>query len=310
MNRVLVTGALGFLGHAVVRRLIDAGHTPIALSSRPRARSSIPSVETVHVDLRDRAKLVEVFRSIMPDGVCHLAALTRVRDSFESPLDYFDVNVGGTSALLNATRGCNPIPVAYASTVAVYGRCEGQISENHPVLPINPYGVSKLAAEQLLGYHAKTGAVGATVLRCFNLSGAVDSVGDSDLTCIIPKALAVAAGQVSHVDINGDGSTVREFIHVADAASAIVMGLEASQAGEVAIYNVGSGVKSTILDVIRTVEHVTRQPVPVKHHPPKVEPTTLTANSTSIQRELGWKPKYTSLEMMIADAWKAITMRM
>ncbi|HEY7071782.1 MAG TPA: NAD-dependent epimerase/dehydratase family protein [Acidimicrobiales bacterium] len=303
--RVLVTGGLGFVGHAVTRRLAEAGHSPVVLTSRPDGRSRVVDVPVVRADLRDRAGMRRVVEQVRPEGVCHLAALTRVRDSFEAPLDYFDVNVGGTLSLLASLAGLAPVPVVFASSGAVYGFCEGNIREDQPTRPANPYGASKLAAEEALRYHAGTGAIGVLTLRCFNIAGAVDGVGDGDTTRIIPKAVAVAADRAGVLGINGDGKAVREFTHVADVADAVVLGLAAARPGTAATYNIGSGIEVTMLDVVRTIESVTGRRLPVEHHPPKPEPAVLVADSDRIRRDLEWDPRRSSLEQIIRDAWAA-----
>jgi len=229
-----------------------------------------------------------------------------VRDSFEAPLDYYDVNVGGTLNLLASLAGLPPVPVVFASTGAVYGFCEGNISEDQPAQPANPYGAGKLAAEELLRYHAATGAIGVVTLRCFNIAGAVDGVGDADTTRIIPKAIAVAAGRADVLGINGDGKAVREFTHVADVADAMVLGLAAARPGTGATYNIGSGIEATMLDVVHIVESITGRQLPVEHLPPKPEPAVLVADSDRIRRDLDWRPRRSSLEQIIRDAWAAV----
>lgn len=302
--RTLVTGALGFLGHAVTRQLASSGHDVVALTSRPGRLSGVDGVHTAYADIRDVSALRKVVDETPPAAIVHLAALTRVRDSFDAPVDYFDVNVGGTVALLDALRG-HRVPVVFASTGAIYGPCEGRISETQPPAPTNPYAASKLAAEQLLTYQAETGAIGTAVLRCFNIAGAVDGIGDSDTTRIIPKALAVAAGRASHVGINGDGSARREFTHVADVATAIIDAINAATPGTAEIYNVGSGTDSTMLDVVQAVENVTGRQVPVEYLPPKPEPTILMADSSRLRHGLNWLPRH-SFNDIIRDAWAAL----
>ena len=303
--RVLVTGGLGFLGNAVAKRLVDDGLSPVALTSRAGAKSNIPGVEVVHSDIRDQRRLAEVVRRVAPNRVCHLAALTRVRDSFEDPLLYFDVNLGGTMALLRALEG-RQVPIVFVSTGAVYGPCEGRITEAQPTLPTNPYGASKLAAEQLLVHQARAGKIGTTILRCFNMSGAVGGVGDLDTTRIIPKALAVAAGHATHIDINGDGSVVREFSHVTDVASAVVAALKSVQLGEANIYNVGSSIECTMSTVVEAVEAVTGRQVPRKHHPPRREPAILVADSQPFRGAFKWTPAHQNIESLVRDAWTIV----
>jgi nucleoside-diphosphate-sugar epimerase len=170
--RVLVTGALGFVGNAVCWQLAkQAGHDVVALSSRPGTLSKVTGVETVHADLRDRDAVRQIVDHVRPAGVCHLAALTRVRDSFDQPLEYFDANVGGTVTLLDALAAGPPVPVVFMSTGAVYGQCDGRVTEGEPRRPTNPYGASKAAAEDVMAHQAATEAIGVAILRCFNVAG-------------------------------------------------------------------------------------------------------------------------------------------
>ncbi|MCI3276244.1 NAD-dependent epimerase/dehydratase family protein [Streptomyces cylindrosporus] len=310
--RVLVTGAYGFVGNAVVRRLADAGHDVVAMTHRPVGASlpTAPVVEAVHADLLHPEQLRQAVRGI--DAVCHLAALTRVRESFERPDEYEAVNLGGTEALVEAclAEGASagrPLRIVQASTAAVYGVPERQpIDEQTPPRPTSPYGRTKLAADEALIGQAASGAVGAVVLRAFNISGSVAGVGDPDLTRIIPKAVAVAAGQALHVDINGDGSAVRDFVHVDDLARAYVLGLQACEPGTHAVYNVGA-TGASVSDIVAVTERVTGRPISVVHHPPKDEPPTLLADTALVRRELGWKPERSSLDEIIADAWTAVS---
>lgn len=305
--RVLVTGGLGFVGHAVTRQLVGVGHEVVVLSSRPGARSRVDGVGMAYADIRDRSALSREVARVEPEAVCHLAALTRVRDSFEAPVTYFDVNVGGTVALLGALENLGPVPVVMVSTGAVYGACEGHVDEAQPTRPTNPYAASKLAAEELLSYQAGTGAVGAVTMRCFNVAGAVDGVGDPDRSRIIPKALAVAAGLADELVINGDGKAVREFTHVADVAAGVAAALGAARSGYASTYNAGSGTEATMLDVVEVVEAVTGRPVPVRHVQAKPEPAVVVANSSAIREQLGWIPEHTDLRQIVADAWAATT---
>lgn len=305
--RVLVTGGLGFIGQAVTRDLLRHGHQVVVLT-RGRTRPVSAGAEVAAADLTDRAAVAGVVRGGGFDGVCHLAALTRVRDSFADPLGYFDVNVSGTLYLLQALAEARPGAVprfVFGSTGAVYGSRDGQLQEVSPTQPGNPYGASKLAAEQMVGYQAAAGALAAVTLRCFSVAGAVDGLGDDDTTRIIPRALAVAAGDEPQVMVNGDGSAVREFVHVADVATAYRLALDAAVTGEHRVWNVGSGRGVTVADVVETVHRVTGRPVPVEHQPPKPEPQVLMADNSRIRAELGWEPRHSDLEEIVRDGWTA-----
>ncbi|MFF2792144.1 NAD-dependent epimerase/dehydratase family protein [Streptomyces sp. NPDC058049] len=304
-----MTGAYGFVGNAVVRRLAEAGHDVVALTHRPAGAPlpELPVSQVARSDIRDKKALAAALDGI--EGVCHLAALTRVRESFDRPEEYQDVNAGGTVALLDALAAASPnlTPrVILGSTAAVYGAPERQpISEDTAPAPSNPYGVSKLAADDALRVRAEAGEIEAVSLRCFNISGAVSGVGDADESRIIPKAVAVAAGRYPHLEMNGDGDAVRDFVHVDDLARAYVLALEATSA-PYRLYNVGATAAS-MREIVATVERVTGKPVPVVHRPPQPEPPRLVADISRITTDLGWKPERSSLEALVADAWSAVS---
>ncbi|MFC4911621.1 NAD-dependent epimerase/dehydratase family protein [Actinomadura gamaensis] len=300
--RVLVTGAAGYVGYAVGRRLVAAGHEVDGLVRAPD-RTLPPGVRPVVGDLLAPLVLDETY-----DAVCHLAALTRVRESFTEPLRFFTANVQGTVHLLDALTG-SPT-VVFGSTAAVYGTPEKQpIPESQPPAPSSPYGTSKLAAEEVVRYQAATGRIGAVVLRTFNVSGSVDGRGDPDPTRLIPRALAVAAGQAPHLEVNGDGAAVREYLHVDDLARAYELALSAGTPGTHRTYNVGSGVGASVAEVISAVEQVTGRDVPVVHRPPSPEPPLLLCDAAAIRRDLGWEPERSSLAEVIGSAWEALRSR-
>lgn len=321
--RVLVTGGLGFVGRAVARDLVGAGHR-VDVLSRGRAGVRPPAgADLVTGDVRDRDRIAAVVAAGRYDGICHLAGLIRGRDSVGDPLSYYDVNLGGTVNLLSAVKAVGPVgerPVRFvlASTSIVYGsRRTGALSEDLPPAPENPYGASKAAAEQLIGYHAATGEISAATLRCFNVAGAVDGYADTDPTRIIPNVLRAARGELPRVTLNGDGSAVREFTHVLDVASAFRLAVEANgtaanstaangtaAAGAAPVYNVGTGRGVSMAEVIATAERVTNRPVPVEHLPPKPEPHTLVSDPRRIMAALGWAPVHSDLAEIIGSAWR------
>jgi UDP-glucose 4-epimerase len=308
--RVLVTGAGGFVGGVVADRLAAAGHEVTALVRTPPAvRRLPPAVEVVVADILDPLSLTAAGVDRGFDGVCHLAALTRVRDSRREPLRYFAANVGGTVNVLDAIaagaeRTGRPASVVLGSSCAVYGDGGATpIPETARPCPSHPYGASKLAAEQVLAHLAETGRVGAVVLRSFNIAGAAGGHGDTDTTRLLPAALATAAGLRDAVGVNGDGSVVREYVHVADLADAYVAALEAAQPGRCDVYNVGSGIRVTVGEVLSAVERVTGRPVRRVRRPAATEPRILVSDSRRIRAELGWDSPLSHLERVVADAW-------
>jgi UDP-glucose 4-epimerase len=284
------------------------GHEPVALvrGHHPAPRAA---VQVVPGDVLDLGSVRSAVAGV--DGVCHLAARTRVRESITDPLPYWRTNLVGTLNLLEALtdRADRPPPMlVLASTAGVYGTPQQQpISEDAPTLPQNPYGAGKLAADQAAASVAATGALGAISLRAFNIAGAADGVTDPDLTRLIPKILAVQAGLEPELAINGDGSAVRDFVHVLDMAEAFALAINACTPGRWRAYNVGSGRRARVLDVLRTAEQITGRPVPTRHRPPAPEPAVLLADHTRISHDLGWAPRHSDLPTILTDAWNALT---
>jgi UDP-glucose 4-epimerase len=306
---VLVTGGLGFVGHAVTRDLVAAGlRTTVLTRGRADARPT-DGAQVVTGDIRDRGRMQEIVQHGDFDAVCHLAALTRAPESYADPLTYFDVNVGGTLNLLmalEATRDSTrePVRFVFSSTNVVYGsRHTKALTEDLDPHPENPYAAAKLSAEWLVGAYAATGVIGATTLRFFSVAGAVDRVGDSDLPRIVPSVLRALAGDVPYMTLHGDGSAVRDFVHVLDAATAVRLSLAATKPGEHHLYNIGTGVGTSVAEVVRTAEEVVGRTVEVRHLPPTAEPQNLTADNSRAVKELGWHPAHSDLHEILADAW-------
>ncbi|GAB0103287.1 UDP-glucose 4-epimerase GalE [Nocardia sp. JMUB6875] len=292
-RRVLITGAGGYLGGAVVRALKAAGHQPVALVRSGGAGFS--GADDVRVaDLLDPDGLRQAVAGV--DAVCHLAGLTRARESFDEPVRYYDVNVGGTIALLEAMDAAGVAGLVFSSTCAVYGSPECQpMTEDLPVDPPHPYASSKVAAEVAVETQARSGALGAVVLRLPNLAGG----DDHDPTRLIPRVLAAAMTQTP-LGVNGDGTAVRDYLHVDDAAAAFVAAVERMpEPGGFARYNIGSGRGTSILDVVAAVERVTGRRVPLVHNPPAVEPPTLIVDAAKAGAELGWKPRHSEIDAII-----------
>lgn len=304
--RVLVTGATGFVGYTVAAALVDAGHDVTALA---RDERDLPvGVQRVHGDLLRVESVVSAVESTGAAAVCHLAALARVRDSQADPLAYWRTNVGGTLAVLQAMtrRGGSPGRLVVASTCAVYGERAAQpITESAHPEPTNPYGTSKLAADRAIADLAAAGALGAVSLRAFNIAGGTPGHPDGDETRLIPKIVAVAQRRAAELAVNGDGSVVRDYVHVADMADAFVRALASCRPGRWTAYNVGSGLRSTLADVIAAAEAITGARVPVRHNPPADEPRELLADATRIRDELGWRPARSQLCRVVGDAWEA-----
>ncbi len=283
--RVLVTGARGYVGQAVVAAVSEAGHTPVVFAG----------------DLLDTESLTAAMAGI--DAVCHLAGLTRARESWDHALDYFQVNVTGTLNLLSAMSAHTVPRLVFASTGAIYGSPATQpMSEDLPDDPPHPYAASKRAAEMAIEYYARAAGVAATILRLFNVAGGTDP----DPTRIVPRILAVATGNAPHLTVNGDGSATRDLLHLHDAATAFTAALDRPPPpGEARRYNIGSGTGASVMDLVHAARQLTGHPIPLIHNPPAPEPQTLVADPTRAHTELGWAPHRSSLAEILADAWTA-----
>ncbi|WP_447005166.1 NAD-dependent epimerase/dehydratase family protein [Saccharothrix isguenensis] len=277
--RVLVTGATGYVGRVVMAELVAAGHTSIPFTGDVRSRDGLAGFGDV-------------------DAVVHLAAVARVRESFDDPVRYYDVNVGGTVNLLRSP----PPRFVLASTAGVYGTAGVPVvGEDRPRAPSNPYAASKAAAEDVLAWAAATGRVGAVALRLFNVAGG----GDRDDTRVITKACGVAAGRVPSMEVFGDGSAVRDFVHVRDVARAFVTAVEHCGEGYEAL-NVGA-TPASVADVLDAVERVTGRPVPVVRRPAHPGEVREQRADTERLRALGWAPTCSDLDALVRDQWAAET---
>ena len=249
--RILVTGAHGFLAAAVIADLSAAGHK-VATLTRRGPTSSSPDWSVYAADLRDREQTARALAASRFDVVCHLAALTRVRESFDRPIDYWDANVTGTLNLLRAIN--DNAGLVLASTAAVYGTdVEGALDEGRPVRPGSPYAASKSAAEQIVAQTAESRGVGSTVLRCFNIAGAFAGVTDTDTSRAIPALLRVASGESEAFVINGDGTSRRDYTNVVDAARAFRLAVENCRLGH-RTFNVGTGLGISLNDLVNTAQ--------------------------------------------------------
>lgn len=294
--RVLVTGVAGYLGRAVARGLAEAGHEVRGLVRREFGHPA--QWPTVCVgDLRDRDAMAAAVADV--EVVCHLAGLTRARESRGAPLRYFDVNVGGTVTLLEAMDAAGVHGLVFASTASIYRTPAPQpMAEEVADAPPHPYAASKQAAEQVIAGQAEAGRLGAIILRLFNIA----SGDDPDQTRIIPRALAVARGDTPRLSVNGDGTVVRDYLHIEDAARAFTAAVtRIPEPGGHRRYNIGSGTGTSINDLVAAVERVTGRPVPIDQRPPAAEPQRLICDPGRAQRELHWAPSSSDIDTLIRD---------
>jgi UDP-glucose 4-epimerase len=303
----------------VARELLAEGHEVVVYDSLYKGhRDAVPDGAVfVQADLLDGLTLRNALRQHRVDAVVHLAADSLVGESIADPAKYYRNNVQAGLSLLDAMRDLKVGGLVFSSTVSVYGEPEKQpISETDPTSPINPYGETKLAFENALGWYGNAYGLRSTSLRYFNAAGATEHHGERHVpeTHLIPLVLHVAAGRLPEITIFGDdyptkdGTCVRDYIHVVDLARAHVLVLGALSRHDAGgrVYNLGCGRTGySVREVIDVARRVTGKEIPVRVGPRRTgDPAMLIASSERIVRELGWRPTMPDLGDIIESAWR------
>jgi UDP-glucose 4-epimerase len=315
--KLLVTGGAGYIGSVVSRLLLDAGHQVTVLDDLSTGHSTAIAADATHVDARihDARRVLTADAGF--DGVLHFASLIQAGESMSKPEKYWDNNVVGSLALLDAARAAGVTRFIFSSTAAVYGNpVEVPITEEAQKAPTNTYGATKLAFDMALTSEAFAHNLGAVSLRYFNVAGAYlrDGVAIGERhdpeTHLIPIALQVAAGKREKLQLFGDdyptvdGTCVRDYIHVEDLARAHLLAIEAATPGEHKIFNLGNGNGFSNRQVVEVAREVTGHELPMEIAPRRDgDPATLVASSERARTELGWVPQKATLQDMIGDAW-------
>jgi UDP-glucose 4-epimerase len=318
--RLLVTGGAGYIGSVVAALLGARGHDVVVLDDLSTGhRDAVPaSASFVQGTVRDDAAAL-LASGI--DAVLHFAAKSLVGESMENPSLYWESNLGGTLALLEAMRATKTSRIVFSSTAATYGEPDTTpIAETAPTRPTSPYGASKLAVDTALAEYARMHGFGGVSLRYFNVAGAFEDSGGrwygerhAPETHLIPNILAVAAANAAGADRGvqlfgddyptPDGTCIRDYIHVADLAHAHLLALDACAPGQHRIYNLGVGNGFSNREVLDMCREVTGQDIPAVIRPRRPgDPAVLVASADRIKAGLGWQPDR-QLRSMVADAW-------
>ncbi|MEX2672116.1 MAG: UDP-glucose 4-epimerase GalE [Phycisphaeraceae bacterium] len=315
--RILLTGGAGYVGSACLRWLIKHGHEPVAFDNLSEGNPpAVPDDRLIVGDILDTDPLAQAMRDSGAEAVMHFAALALVSDSINEPDRYWQNNLMGTRSVLEAMRQAEVNRILFSSTCATYAfGAEMPITEETPQKPQTPYGTTKLAAENIIRDYARAFGFGCTLLRYFNASGA-DPDGQfgedhTHETHLIPLILQAAVGRRDKVTLYGtdwptpDGTCVRDFVHTDDLAQAHQLAIEALQPGEDRLYNIGTGVGTTVMQVLKACEKAAGRPIPHELADRRPgDPATLVASSARIRHELGWDPQYTDINKTVATAWK------
>lgn len=313
----MVTGGAGYIGSQTVRQLAEGGVAVTVLDDLSTGHRAAlpPGVELVEARVHD----AEAARAALEncDAVLHFAASIEAGESVTEPDRFWGNNVVGTLVLLRAMVDANVDKIVFSSTAAVYGDPPANpIPEDSPLLPTNPYGQTKLAAEMAIHDHAHAYGLSTVFLRYFNAAGADPSGAHGPdhhhKTHLITLCMEAALGRVDALKVFGtdyptrDGTCVRDYVHVADLADAHLLALDALATGKGSgIYNLGNGEGHTVREVIDIAREVTGvEFVAVDSGRRPGDPEMLIASSHLAMRELGWKPQRAELGTIISDAWR------
>ena len=315
--KVLVTGGAGYIGAHACKALARAGFEPVVFDNLSTGWSgAVKWGPLVRGDLMDRASIDAALAEHRPAAVMHFAALSLVGESMQDPGLYWRVNVGGALNLLEACAAAGVSNFVFSSTCATYGDQDGVLlTEETPQRPINAYGGSKLAIEQMLQDFGKAAGISHVIFRYFNVAGA-DPEGETGEqhvpeTHLIPLMLDAVAGKRPALTVFGtdyptrDGTCVRDYVHVTDLADAHVLGLRRLLDGKGnGVFCLGTGRGFSVREVIEASRAVTNREVPVVIGDRRAgDAAARVSSSTHAIEELGWEPKHSTLRQMIGDAW-------
>ena len=318
-EHILVTGGAGYIGSHIVRDLGERGYLPVVLDNLSSGHAdAVLCGELIRGDVADSELVGSILRKFAIRSVMHFAAFIQVGESVSQPLKYYENNSFNCLRLVKACLENGVENFIFSSTAAVYGMPEKvPVDEQAPLLPINPYGGSKLVSEMILRDAAAANPDFRYVaLRYFNAAGADRQarLGQDYLrpTHLLTLALKTALGRFPKLEVFGtdyqtpDGTAIRDYIHVDDLAGAHMLALEfLKTAKQSRIYNCGYGIGHSVLDVIAAAKRVTGIDFPVVHAARRPgDPAALVADTGLIHRELGWKPSVPRLDEIVASAWE------
>jgi UDP-glucose 4-epimerase len=315
-KHVLVTGGAGFIGAHACKALAQAGYIPVAFDNLSTGwADAVKFGPLVQGDLLDRAAIDTAFSQYRPIAVMHFAALSLVGESMSDPGRYWRTNVNGSLNLIEAAVAAGCMNFVLSSTCATYGDQDGVVlNEDTPQHPINSYGASKKAIEEIVKNFSAAYGLNHVIFRYFNVAGADPEaeVGEQHRpeTHLIPLMLDAIEGRRPALTLFGqdyatpDGTCVRDYVHVMDLVDAHLRGLDWLLAGKGnRAFNLGTGHGFSVREVIDASRAVTNRDVPITLGPRRAgDAARLVSGSERAREELGWQPKRSTLPVMIRDA--------
>lgn len=318
MENVLVTGGAGYIGSHACKALRTAGYIPVTFDNLETGwRAAVKFGPFVQGDLMDPASIAAVFTDYKPVAVMHFAALSQVGESMNDPARYWRNNLVGSLNLIEAAVAAGCLDFVFSSTCATYGYQDNVVlDENSAQYPMNTYGASKRAIEDVLVAFQNAYGLRHVIFRYFNVAGADPEAEVGELhqpeTHLIPLMLDAISGKRAALTVFGtdydtpDGTCIRDYVHVCDLVDAHVLGLKWLQDGKKSrVFNLGTGSGFSVREVIDQSRLVTNRPVPYVDGDRRLgDCTKLVSGSVRAEVELGWKPTRSTLDMMITDAWR------
>ncbi len=318
MKKVLVTGGAGYIGSHTAKELLKQGFEVVVIDNLSSGKKEfVRGGQLVIGDLLDKDAVRRVFRSGDIAAVLHFASLIQVGESYLDPRKYYGQNLISSLNLLEAMLEAGVKNLIFSSSAAVYGvPRQIPIPEDHPLLPINPYGQTKFFVEKILQDYDRAYGLKFISLRYFNAAGA-DPGGElgemhNPETHLIPNILSAILGKKEYLEVYGtdfptpDGTAVRDYIHVTDLSSAHVLALQRLLASSQSEFiNLGTNKGYSVREVIVKTEEITGKKVPSRHKSRREgDVPVLLASKEKAERLLGWKLRYSEIETIIATAWE------
>lgn len=312
---ILVTGGAGYVGSHTCKALSLAGWRVVVFDNLHRGwRDLVQWGELIQGDLTDSDAIQRALDTVKPDAVAHFAALTYVAESVDQPELYHRNNVLGTLNLLDAMSWAGVEKLVFSSTCAVYQPTETPLTEDTPFGPVNPYGASKMMAEQMIRDFDHAHGIKSVCLRYFNAAGC-DADGETGErhepeTHVIPLLLRGVLDPGYTFGINGndfptrDGTCVRDYVHVADLADAHVKALSyLEKGGKSDAFNLGTGHGTSVEELVSAVERVSGVTIP-RHYGPRRpgDPASLVADPKKAREALGWSPQHSDIDTILQTA--------
>jgi UDP-glucose 4-epimerase len=315
--RILVVGGAGYIGSHMVKQLLRSGHDVVTLDDLSTGyRDAVLGGSFIQGSIADGKLLDRVFAEHRYDAVFHFASFIQVGESVAQPAKYYANNLANTLNLLDAMVRNEIRHFVFSSSAAIFGEPRNvKIDEDHPVAPINPYGATKAMVEQILRDYDHAYGLRSVSLRYFNACGADPEaeLGErhNPETHLIPLALQTISGRRQHLMVYGrdydtpDGTCIRDYVHVCDLCDAHLLALEYMLDGAVSnAFNLGNGDGYSVQQVIDTIALVTGKAVSIVNGPRRPgDPARLVADSSKAKKALGWKPRFSGLDVIVSHAW-------